>query len=216
MTGEAFRDSDGDIVVHEMIRTIRDNAGRLSEIDGAIGDGDHGINMNKGFSLCAERLDAKPGGFLQALRTLGDVLETEIGGAMGPLYGTLFTEMALAAAGEPRITADLFARMISRGTAAVMELGGAQVGDKTMVDVLVPAARELTRSVESGAGFKASLAVMAEAAAQGRESTRDIVARLGRASRLGERSRGVHDAGASSCALLLNAMARSMTALLLE
>jgi dihydroxyacetone kinase-like protein len=213
---EAFRDSDGEIVVREMIRTIRENAGRLSEIDGAIGDGDHGINMNKGFTLCAERLEATPGGFLHALRTLASVLETEIGGAMGPLYGALFSEMALAAAGEERITAELLARMLARGTAAVIELGGAKVGDKTMVDVLAPAARELSRSVESGAGFRPSLAAMAGAALQGRESTRDLVARLGRASRLGERSRGVHDAGASSSALLLDAMARSMTALLSE
>ncbi len=212
--GEAFPDAAGQPIIEEMVSAIQANAKALSEIDGAIGDGDHGVNMNKGFSLCRERLAAKPGGFLAGLATLGDVLFSEIGGAMGPLYGTFFTEMAAGGKGEERIDEAVFARMLDRATAAVKELGSARVGDKTMIDALDPALAEFQRVTAAGSGFAAGLAAMAQAAERGKESTRNMVARLGRSSRLGERSRGVLDAGAASCALLLGAMARSMTGLL--
>lgn len=197
-----------------MIAAIQANAAALSEIDGAIGDGDHGINMNKGFSMCRERLAKSPGGFVEGLRTLGDVLLSEIGGSMGPLYGTFFTEMARDGKGREVIDAEAFEGMLARAASAVKELGNAKVGDKTMIDALDPALEELQRGVRSGSGFAASLAAMADGAERGKESTRDMVARLGRSSRLGERSRGVIDPGAASCALLLGAMARSMTGLI--
>jgi dihydroxyacetone kinase-like protein len=142
------------------------------------------------------------------------VLVTEIGGAMGPLYGTFFEEMAAAGRNAETITAEVLNRMLSGARSAVMELGGAKVGDKTMVDVLAPAADAYAGRLATGAAFTECLAAMATAAEQGRESTRGLVAKVGRASRLGERSRGVLDAGASSCALLLVTMARAMTGLL--
>ncbi len=197
-----------------MIAAVQANAAALSEIDGAIGDGDHGINMNKGFSMCRERLAKSPGGFVEGLRTLGDVLLSEIGGSMGPLYGTFFTEMARGGKGREVIDAEAFEGMLARAASAVKELGNAKVGDKTMIDALDPALEEFQRGVRSGRGFAASLAAMAAGAERGKESTRDMVARLGRSSRLGERSRGVIDPGAASCALLLGAMARSMTELI--
>ncbi len=212
--GEAFPDARGQCVIEEMVSAIRSNAKALSEIDGAIGDGDHGVNMSKGFTICAERLKAKPGGFVDGLKTLADVLFSEIGGAMGPLYGTFFSEMAEGAKGGQRIDAAVFEGMLGRATAAVKELGGAKVGDKTMIDALDPALAELQRVTAAGGSFSAGLTAMAQAAERGKESTRGMVARLGRSSRLGERSRGVLDAGAASCALLLGAMARSMTSLL--
>ena len=214
MADTGFANAAGETIVRAMIAAIQENAKDLSAIDGAIGDGDHGINMAKGFTLCAERLAAAPGSFTDALGTLGQVLVTEIGGAMGPLYGTLFEEMAAAGRGEQTITAETVGRMLSGARAAVMDLGGAQVGDKTMVDVLSPATDAYAGRLAAGAGFAACLAAMAAAAEQGRESTRGLVAKLGRASRLGERSRGVLDAGASSCALLLVTMARAMTGML--
>jgi phosphoenolpyruvate---glycerone phosphotransferase subunit DhaL len=213
---ESFPDEGGGVVVRDMARAIQENAMALSEIDGAIGDGDHGINMAKGFAMCRERLGEKTGRLSEGLRTLGEVLMGEIGGAMGPLYGTLFGEMAAAAAGATRIDAALFGRMLERATRAVTELGGARVGDKTMIDALVPAADAFNRSAGSGKDFAGSLSVMADAAERGKESTRELVAKVGRASRLGERSRGTLDPGAASCALLLGSMARSMTALLDE
>jgi dihydroxyacetone kinase-like protein len=213
--GEAgFPNAAGESIVRAMIKAIQEHAKSLSAIDGAIGDGDHGINMAKGFTLCAERLTVSPGGFTDALGTLGDVLVTEIGGAMGPLYGTLFEEMAAAGRKEEIITVDIVGRMLAGACAAVIELGGAKVGDKTMVDVLAPAADAYSRSMAGGAVFTECLAAMASAAEQGKESTRGLVAKVGRASRLGERSRGVLDAGASSCALLLVTMAHAMAGLL--
>jgi dihydroxyacetone kinase-like protein len=212
--GESFLDAEGQGILYAMISVIQMNAKSLSEIDGAIGDGDHGINMSKGFTLCKERLEKNPVGFAAGLGTLGKVLMSEIGGAMGPLYGTLFSEMARRAKETVCIDSNTFARMLEGAISAVKELGGAKVGDKTMIDVLDPALEEFKRSSLSGAGFAASLAAMAEAAERGKESTRDLVALLGRSSRLGERSRGILDPGAASCALLLSAMAHSITALL--
>jgi dihydroxyacetone kinase-like protein len=211
---QGFRDADGGVVVLDMIACIKENAKSLSEIDGAIGDGDHGINMAKGFSLCGEKLAASPAGFIESLRLLGEVLFTQIGGAMGPLYGTLFDEMAAAGKARELVTASAFGDMITRAAAAVMEMGGAHVGDKTMVDTLAPAADAFKRGLGAGSPFGGCLQAMVRAAEAGKESTRGLVAKVGRASRLGERSRGVLDPGAASCALLLGSMARSIRGLL--
>ncbi len=211
---DSFRNSDGQSVVLDMIRTIQEKAGFLSEIDGAIGDGDHGVNMSKGFTICQRQLVANPGSLASGLQTLGRVLMAEIGGAMGPLYGTFFLELAEVAASQENIGLEVFQRMLTGATEAVMSLGNAKVGDKTMVDTLAPAAAAYEQAAASGADFAACLASMAEGAEKGKESTRNLVARVGRASRLGERSRGTLDAGATSCALLLQSMAGSIRALL--
>jgi dihydroxyacetone kinase-like protein len=211
---DSFRERDGEGIVLDMIRTIQENSGLLSEIDGAIGDGDHGVNMNKGFTICQKQLEASPGGFASGLQTVGRVLLAEIGGAMGPLYGTFFLEMAGVAARHQDIGLEVFQQMLESASQAVMSLGDAKVGDKTMVDTLVAAVDAYKAAVASGADFAAALAAMAKGAEQGKESTRDLVAKVGRASRLGERSRGVLDAGAASCAFLLQSMASSIAALL--
>jgi dihydroxyacetone kinase-like protein len=211
---KAFQDRDGEGIVLDMIKTIQENFGLLSEIDGAIGDGDHGVNMNKGFTLCRQLLEADPGGFAKGLQTLGRVLMAEIGGAMGPLYGSFFLEMSRAARDHEAIDIDVFQQMLERGTNAVSSLGNARIGDKTMIDALVPALEAYKEAAASGNDFARALADMAAAAEKGKESTRNLVAKVGRASRLGERSRGNLDAGAASCALLLGSMARSLTSLL--
>jgi phosphoenolpyruvate---glycerone phosphotransferase subunit DhaL len=214
MSAESFTCRDGGPVVDAVIRVIRENAAALSEIDGAIGDGDHGVNMGKGVTICAERLAGTQYDLSQGLHTLGTVLLGEIGGAMGPLYGTFFREMAKAGKGHETIDARLFAAMLERGLNGVVSLGGAKVGDKTLVDTLAPAQCALAQAVESGKPFPDALSAMVAAAEAGKESTRDLAARVGRSSRLGERSRGVLDAGAVSCCLILTAMARSMRELL--
>ncbi len=211
---KAFQDRDGEGIVLDMIKTIQENFGLLSEIDGAIGDGDHGVNMNKGFTLCRQLLEADPGGFAKGLQTLGRVLMAEIGGAMGPLYGSFFLEMSRAARDHEAVGIDVFQQMLERGTNAVSSLGNAGIGDKTMIDALVPALGAYKEAAASGNDFARALADMAAAAEKGKESTRDLVAKVGRASRLGERSRGNLDPGAASCALLLGSMARSITSLL--
>jgi dihydroxyacetone kinase-like protein len=213
---KAFQDRDGEGIVLDMIKTIQENFGLLSEIDGAIGDGDHGVNMNKGFTLCRQLLVADPGGFAKGLQTLGRVLMAEIGGAMGPLYGSFFLEMSRAARDHEVIGIDVFQQMLERGTNELSSLGNARVGDKTMIDALVPALEAYREAAAAGNDFAHALTAMAAAAEKGKESTRDLVAKIGRASRLGERSRGKLDAGAASCALLLGSMARSITSLLAE
>ena len=214
MSAESFLNRDGGRVVDAVIRVIQENAAALSEIDGAIGDGDHGINMSKGVTICAERLAGAQPDLTQGLLTLGTVLLGEIGGAMGPLYGTFFRAMAKASTGQERIDSRVFHGMLENGMTGVVTLGNAKMGDKTLVDTLDPAVRALAAAIAGGKSFADALAAMGAAAETGRDSTREMVARLGRSSRLGERSRGVLDAGAVSCCLILTAMARSMRELL--
>ena len=193
-------------IVLDMVAAIVREQGFLSEIDGKIGDGDHGINMSKGFRLAGERL---PGGSgpAQGFATVGDTLLGDIGGSMGPLYGTFFTEMADALDGAERIDAGRFAATLRAGVETGGDRGGAKVGDKTLRDGRGPAQAAFDAALGQGEGFAACLLAMKEAAAAGLESTRDMVARIGRASRLGERSRGTLDAGAASCNLLLAVLA---------
>jgi len=211
---ESFPSSEGAMVLDDLVRTIRQNAAVLSEIDGAIGDGDHGINMSKGFTMCAERLAGTRYDSAAGLSTLGTILLGEIGGAMGPLYGTFFREMAKPAKGRESADKLLFQTMLQRATDAVAALGGARVGDKTLLDALAPANQAFTTALAEGQSFAEALLAMGEAAERGKESTRGLVAKIGRASRLGERSRGALDAGATSCALLLRSMEASVRRLL--
>lgn len=209
-----FSAADGQPVLTALIEGIHANAARLSQIDGATGDGDHGINMDKGFLRTGELLGEEPVDLAKGLSVLGKVLVTEIGGAMGPLYGSFYLDMAGAIGGADRIGAQVFEQMLGAGITAVQDLGEARLGDKTLLDALLPAQAAFRESVGKGETFAAALERMAVAAEQGAESTRDMVARVGRASRLGERSRGFLDAGSVSCAIQLRAMADTMTELL--
>lgn len=193
-------------VLLRIATAVQSKAAYLSEVDGLIGDGDHGINMNKGFSLFADRISKEEDiGFSEGLRRLGDILFNEIGGSMGPIYGTLFSCMADAGVGRETIDTALLADMLEAGLRGLRDIVDAKVGDKTLVDTLVPAASALRRSAEKP--LAEALLDMKEAATKGRDSTKDMVAKFGRSSRLGERSRGVLDAGAVSCCLILNALA---------
>ena len=202
-----FANDAGARIVLAMVGAIQQNKAYLSDVDGQIGDGDHGVNMNKGFTMCAERLEGGDAGFTQALETLGEVLLGEIGGSMGPIYGTLFLGMAEAADGAEQIDASVFGAMLGQGVEELMDIVDARQGDKTLMDALLPARHAYDASVGAGASFGDALQAMCEAAERGKEATKDMVAKFGRSSRLGERSRGVLDAGAVSCALLLRAMA---------
>ncbi len=214
MTSErSFANRDGRVIIDALIAAIEDNAESLSQIDGAIGDGDHGINMRKGFLMVRDELDGEIE-LSAGLTLIGDTLMIRIGGAMGPLYGSFFSEMGDACEGLERIDAASFGRMLDAGREAVEDIGEAQVGDKTLLDTLVPAMEAYHASIAAGDSFADALAALSKAAESGKDSTRDLVAKVGRASRLGERSRGVLDAGATSCWLLLAAMATSMRQLL--
>lgn len=209
-----FKNSDGIIVVDRMILVIRENKQYLSDIDGAIGDGDHGVNMNKGFSMTREALDKDPGDLSHGLKTLAKILMMRIGGSMGPLYGTIFKTMGRSLADHNMIDATLFSEALNGIGDGMARLSEAKVGDKTLVDALYPAIDAYNRSLVEGSDFKGALEAMKNAAEEGRDSTEDMVARIGRSSRLGERSRGVIDAGAASCALLLGVMADTIIELL--
>ncbi len=205
---ESFANSKGRIIVERLIDTIHENRAYLSEIDGKIGDGDHGINMDKGFQLTASRLEDGMG-MSDALRTLGRTLLLEIGGSMGPLYGQFYKAMAKASKEKEEVDAAVFADMLEAAYEAIRSLGEAKPGDKTLVDTLDPAASALRKAVDSGKGLNESLDDMLAAAEEGWKSTEDMVAKIGRSSRLGERSRGVLDAGATSCYLMLKTMAET-------
>jgi phosphoenolpyruvate---glycerone phosphotransferase subunit DhaL len=210
---EMFENRHGRIIVENLIEVITENRAYLSDLDGAIGDGDHGINMAKGFALAGERL-AMNMNFSQSLKILGSVLMMEIGGSMGPLYGKFFRSMAKECLDSDNVDAATFSRMLRGGYDAIQAIGGAKPGDKTMVDTLDPAITAFDDALENGKGFSASLADMRTAAELGRDSTIEMIAKLGRAARLGERSKGVLDAGATSCCLILESMALSINRIL--
>jgi len=213
---EEFSNSgSGDIVLAIAGRVI-ENRAYLSEIDGLIGDGDHGVNMAKGFGIAAQRLRDEGQPLSTSLSVLGDVLMSEIGGSMGPLYGLMFSGFAEALEGVAKIDAPAFERMLRKGLAEVQAIGEARVGDKTMIDAYSPALEAFSGALAEGKTFGAALDALAAASEKGRDSTLDLVARLGRASRLGERSRGVLDPGAASCAIILCAFADGAKAKLAE
>ncbi len=209
----AFKNKDVGRIVFDVIAAIQENKVYLSDIDGAIGDGDHGINMNKGFSLCQKELDEKPGNLAYSLKTLSKVLMGDIGGSMGPLYGTFFRAMSKVIQDCEEIDPASFGEMLKAGQEGVQTIGDAQPGDKTLLDTLVPAVLAYHTAMAEGRTFVDALDVLKEAAAKGKESTKGMVAKVGRASRLGERSRGVIDPGAASCCIILTAMADSITKL---
>jgi dihydroxyacetone kinase-like protein len=200
---QTFSNSSAGAIVQSMAERIIENRAYLSEIDGKIGDGDHGVNMAKGFGLAAERLKGKDVALSQALDTLGTVLMTEIGGSMGPLYGVMFTEFAEKLEGLEVIDGAAYSAMLHAGLQGIQSIGSAKVGDKTLLDALIPAVDAFDTALASGKPFAEALGNLVDAAETGRDSTLNLVAKIGRASRLGDRSLGVLDAGATSCAIIM-------------
>ena len=211
---ETFKNKDGKKVLLHMVKAIQENKAYLGEVDGLIGDGDHGMNMNKGFSVFEDRFKDKEFGFSEGLDELGTILLNEIGGSMGPIYGTVFMDMAEAGEELEDIKVSDLAAMLQAGLGGLCEIVEAKVGDKTLVDTLSPAVDSLIKSAQESKEFAAALDSMEKAAQTGRDSTKDMVAKYGRSSRLGERSRGVLDAGAVSCCILLCAMAEGIKEIL--
>lgn len=174
----------------------------LSELDGAIGDGDHGANMARGFAAVVAKLGT-PADPAALLRGAGMTLIGTVGGAAGPLYGSMFIEMARGAAGSATLDLEAWRRALAAGLAGIVARGKAEPGDKTMVDALAPA----VAAMAGEAALLPALEAAARAAAAGAEATIPWVARKGRASYLGERAIGHRDPGATSMAMLLAALA---------
>lgn len=211
-----FSNNSGATILKKIVKGIQENKDFLGEVDGFIGDGDHGMNMNKGFTLFEKRFLSEDLSFSKGLNELGMILLNEIGGSMGPIYGTVFIDMADAIDEENKDNIGLqeFALYLEAGLKGLQDIVEAKVGDKTLIDTLVPAVVSLKNDSEKGSDFTEALKNMREAAEKGRDSTKDMVARFGRSSRLGERSRGVLDAGACSCYIVLEKMAEGITELL--
>jgi dihydroxyacetone kinase-like protein len=191
--------------VREFARLIADHQDELTRLDAAIGDADHGTNMHRGMSAVVAALDGTPPADPAALlKQVGMTLISKVGGASGPLYGTLFLRMA-GAAGTGEMDAATYARALRAGLDGVVARGKAEPGDKTMVDALGPACDALDAGVAADESLAEVLRRSAAAARQGRDTTVPMLARKGRASYLGERSIGHQDPGATSTALLLDA-----------
>ncbi len=211
---DTFKNSAGKSILLKMVKGIQENKDYLGEVDGLIGDGDHGMNMNKGFTVFENRFAEKVFSFTEGLEELGMILLNEIGGSMGPIYGTILMDMAEAGEDLEDISVADFAKMLEAGLEGLCGIVEAKVGDKTLVDTLSPAVDIMRAAGQAGKSYEEALPEMKAAAEAGRDSTKDMVAKFGRSSRLGERSRGVLDAGATSCCIILSSMADGILALL--
>lgn len=208
--------ADLDRWVRDYAHTIRDNKDLLTELDSAIGDADHGANMDRGLQAAVAALDKAaadgqpPASADALLKAVGMTLVSTVGGASGPLYGTFFLRMAAATREMDSLAPDAFAAALRSGLDGVVSRGKAVAGDKTIIDALEPACDSLEAAVAGGAGLKEALESAAAAADAGRDATTPMLARKGRASYLGERSIGHQDPGATSVALLVASAAATL------
>jgi dihydroxyacetone kinase-like protein len=180
----------------------------LTELDSAIGDADHGINMDRGMRAVCDKLDAStPSTADELFKVVGMTLVSNVGGASGPLYGTLFLRLGAACGPRDAISLDDLAKALRAGVEGLVARGRPELGDKTMYDSLQPALVALDAAIEEGGTAADAFASAWRAAVDGRDATIPMVARKGRASYLGERSAGHQDPGATSSALLFEAAA---------
>jgi phosphoenolpyruvate---glycerone phosphotransferase subunit DhaL len=190
--------------------SVAENEKELTRLDSAIGDADHGANMNRGFKAVLVKLDgAGPTAPAALLKLVGMTLVSTVGGASGPLYGTFFLRMATSIGDAETLDRAAFAAALRAGVDGVVARGKAEAGDKTMYDALAPAVDALDAAL-GGEDTTGALQTAADAAAQGRDATTPMLARKGRASYLGERSVGHQDPGATSAALLVQAAADTL------
>jgi phosphoenolpyruvate---glycerone phosphotransferase subunit DhaL len=201
--------------VEDIARSIEDQRDYLTQLDAAIGDADHGVNMSRGFTAVSAKLASGAGDELSpgALMTLvGSTLVSTVGGASGPLYGTAFRRAGKALGDDADVDAAAFAAALRAALVGIQELGAATVGDKTMVDALTPAVEAFEASVRDSASLAAAATAAREAGEEGMRATVPLQARKGRASYLGPRSVGHQDPGATSTALVLAALERTARA----
>jgi len=201
-------------VLADWIRAYRDAVTEkkdwLTELDSAIGDADHGANMARGMDAVVAKLDAgAPATVDELLKSVGMTLVSSVGGASGPLYGTLFLRMGMSAGAVTALEPEALAAALRAGLEGIVARGKAEAGDKTMFDAMAPAVDAMDAAIARGADVAAATEAAARAAAAGRDATLPLVARKGRASYLGERSAGHLDPGAASTILLFETLARA-------
>jgi phosphoenolpyruvate---glycerone phosphotransferase subunit DhaL len=200
-----------DAWVRRFAALVAQERDHLTELDAAIGDADHGTNLDRGMTAAVAALDELgPAGAGPMLTKVGMTLVSTVGGASGPLYGTLFLRMGTALGDAPSVTADRVGEALRAGLDGVVARGKAQAEDKTMYDALAPAVDALQGGLKDGLALGAALDRARAAADEGRDATTSMLARKGRASYLGERSVGHQDPGATSVALLVAAAADTL------
>ncbi|MBE6043522.1 MULTISPECIES: dihydroxyacetone kinase subunit DhaL [Clostridium] len=195
--------------VEELVKNIgkimEENKEFLTELDLAIGDGDHGINMNKGFKAVTDKLENTSINTIQDIfKNTAMALISNVGGASGPLYGTIFMKASSVVGGKEELNIEDFEKILEASLEGVKARGKAQKGDKTMIDAIEPSLEALKTGIKEGLNTKKILENMKNEALNGVNYTKDIIARKGRASYLGERSIGHQDPGATSSYLILN------------
>ncbi|TMK45934.1 MAG: dihydroxyacetone kinase subunit L [Actinobacteria bacterium] len=196
--------------VNELASAVRDQRDYLTQLDAAIGDADHGINLDRGLRAAVAKLEGMeqeaPGIILEAV---GTALTFTVGGAAGPLYGSGFRDLGRALGSKERFGPEDLLVALRSGLGAIQKLGAAAVGDKTIVDAFVPGLAAFERGLRAGAGWPAAATRARQAAEDGMRATVPLQARKGRASYLGPRSMGHQDPGATSTALLFSALERA-------
>ncbi len=192
---------------------LEENKSYLTDLDSAIGDADHGTNMDRGFKKVMEKLPTVADKDIgNILKTVGMTLISSVGGASGPLYGTFYMRGGMAADAKEELDNEDLINVLQGAVDGIIQRGRAQLGDKTMVDALLPALDALKAAVAEGQGVADALAAAVAAAEQGMKDTIPLQARKGRASYLGERSVGHQDPGATSSYLILNALLATLRA----
>ena len=196
--------------IYECLSRIGDsiiaNKDFLTELDREIGDSDHGINMARGFTAVLEKVDKDSSDIGATLKKAGMTLLSTVGGASGPLYGTAYMEAGKILAGKSELTTEDMKAVFSAAIAGIQKRGKAVRGEKTMLDAIIPASEEYSAKISEGKNIVEALDSACEAARNGIEYTKTIVATKGRASYLGERSIGHQDPGATSATLMLEAV----------
>jgi dihydroxyacetone kinase-like protein len=208
IAGASVRDTTIHAWMTLVAESVKDQRDYLTQLDAAIGDGDHGVNMDRGFDAVGKALAAQgdsltPG---KLLTVAGKTLVSTVGGASGPLWGTAFRRAGRALGDREELDGQDLVGALQAALDGVVELGAAQPGDKTMVDALGPAIDALSASLDAGEPLDRALAAASQAAEEGAKATVPLQARKGRASYLGERSIGHQDPGATSAALVMAAL----------
>lgn len=191
----------------ELARVCAEKKDELTDLDAAIGDADHGLNLDRGLSAVKDQLSEEPGDPADIFKQTAMTLIKTVGGASGPLYGTFFLRAGQAATGKNSLSPADVAEVFRAGLVGVIQRGQAKLGDKTMIDALSPAAEAMDRAKDKTLNQMMSEAVVA--AEEGMKATIPLLAKKGRASYLGERSIGHQDPGATSSFLMIRAAARA-------
>jgi phosphoenolpyruvate---glycerone phosphotransferase subunit DhaL len=212
IAGAAVRTTTIHAWMTTIAESVKDRRDYLTQLDAAIGDGDHGVNMDRGFEAVGKALAAQDGSLSpgKLLTLAGKTLVSTVGGASGPLWGTAFRRAGRALGDRQELDGRDLVVALRAALDGVVELGAAQPGDKTMVDALGPAVDALEAALDSGESLEAALAAATGAAESGAKATVPLQARKGRASYLGERSIGHQDPGATSAALIMAALQRAV------